>query len=68
MRYTIVEANSADALVIRVNEYIRDGWVPLGGHAIELPNGGRQASRYSQAVTHPDLPPDDDESGGEDTP
>lgn len=52
MEYRVIMSDrNLDALVVRVNQAIADGWKPLGGVAIALQqNGGRYYTVFAQAV------------------
>jgi len=34
MDYKILTSGSPDQLTTRVNEYIKEGWKPIGGHSV----------------------------------
>ena len=59
MRYQVIESSSAESLSRQVNEAIAAGWEPLGGHFVQPHIEGRSYSRFSQAMTHPAIPPSD---------
>jgi hypothetical protein len=44
--YDVIAAGTITALRKRVNEWIREGWVPLGGVAIDRPS----ATPFNQAM------------------
>jgi hypothetical protein len=53
MEYTVIKHDSIEALIEVVNEYIQDGWKPLGGVAIStsVGSGSYSQSEYAQAMT-----------------
>jgi hypothetical protein len=52
MKYLIVEATSARGLQEKVQQYIDEGWEPLGGLSVATYGAG--AWWYYQAITKPE--------------
>lgn len=54
MTYKIVQSTDPQAVVEKVNEEIRKGWLPLGGIAISAwfqPGAVSSVDRFAQALT-----------------
>lgn len=49
MEYTVINYDSIESLIKVVNEYIKDGWKPLGGICL-TPNSQYAGPQYAQAM------------------
>lgn len=44
MRYKVIEGGSPNEITTKVNDLVRDGWKPVGGHQVVV---RREQNRYS---------------------